>query len=106
MNEIIPDPVEAVIFVGAVRALRNRADMQRSTASASTSSAGDKYPHVALRSPEAACAETQARAWAAIARRAAIARFPNGRAAKLTAARLKAWETRRARSLDRKDGES
>jgi hypothetical protein len=47
-----------------------------------------------------------AKASRAIARRAAIARFPNGKAAKRTAARLKAWETRRARAQAKSEGEA
>jgi hypothetical protein len=57
------DPLESAIYVGAIAALRKAAVRQRGAASSGTSSAGDKYPGVEIRSPEAACAVNLAEDW-------------------------------------------
>jgi len=61
------DALEQAIIARAVGALRNAAAKQRGIADSGTSSAGDKYPNVTIRSPEAACAVNLAYDWTEIA---------------------------------------
>jgi hypothetical protein len=61
------DPLESAVYAGALVALRNAAIRQRGVADSGTSSAGEKYPGVVIRSPEGACAVNLADDWAAIA---------------------------------------
>jgi hypothetical protein len=72
---ILPDDAEAkalgeidrAVRAGAARALRTRADLQRLRAAEGSSSAGEKYPDVVVRSPEAAMAANLADAFERIA---------------------------------------
>jgi hypothetical protein len=59
--------IEAAIHDGVLRALVKRAEMQRRRATAATSAAGEQFPGVLLRSPEAALASRLAADWEAIA---------------------------------------
>ena len=57
-----PDPgaldrIELAILAGAVRALRTRAGRQREKAAGGIAAAGDHFPGVLVRSPEAAMAD-------------------------------------------------
>jgi hypothetical protein len=61
------DALEQAILARVVCALRNAAAKQRGIAANGTSSAGEKYPGVVIRSPEAACAVNLADDWTAIA---------------------------------------
>jgi hypothetical protein len=61
------DPIESAIYAGAIVALRKAAAKQSGVASSGTSFAGEKYPGVVIRSPEAACAVNLAEDWTAIA---------------------------------------
>jgi hypothetical protein len=61
------DALEQAICARVVCALRNAAIRQRGVADSRTSSAGEKYPGVVIRSPEAACADNLAADWAEIA---------------------------------------
>jgi hypothetical protein len=63
----VADDLEQAIVAGAMIALRNRALFQRKLAAEGTSSAGEKYPNVTIRSPEAVCAVNLAEDWSAIA---------------------------------------
>ena len=70
----IPDPnpgaldnIELAILAGAVRALRTRADKQRQKAAGGIAAAGDHFPGVMVRSPEAAMAANLADAFERIA---------------------------------------
>jgi hypothetical protein len=61
------DALEQAILARVVCALRNAAIRQRGVAGSGTSSAGEKYPGVVIRSPEAACALNLADDWTVIA---------------------------------------
>jgi hypothetical protein len=61
------DPLEAAVYAGAIAALRKAGAKQRGIASSGTSSAGDRFPNVTIRSPEAACAVNLAEDWNSIA---------------------------------------
>ena len=50
------DSIELAILAGAVRALRTRADNQREKAAGGIAAAGDHFPGMLVRSPEAAMA--------------------------------------------------
>jgi hypothetical protein len=66
MSDPLVDAWEA-IAAGVVMALRKRAVLQRQRAAEGTSTAGEKFPSVLLRTPEAACASMLAADWDAIA---------------------------------------
>jgi hypothetical protein len=61
------DVLEQAIRDRSVVAFRNAAARQLDIAATGTSSAGEKYPGVVIRSPEAACAVNLADDWAEIA---------------------------------------
>jgi hypothetical protein len=61
------DAQEQAILARVVCALRNAAAKQHGIAASGTSSAGEKYPGVVIRSPEAACAVNLADDWTFIA---------------------------------------
>jgi hypothetical protein len=61
------DSIELGILAGAVRALRTRADRQREKAAGGIAAAGDQFPGVTVRSPEAAMAANLADAFERIA---------------------------------------
>jgi hypothetical protein len=61
------DSVESAVVHGAITALRKRANAQRQIANEGTVAAGDKYPGVLIRSPEAACAASLAGDWDEVA---------------------------------------
>ena len=70
----VPDPnsgaldsIELAILAGAVRALRTRAGRQREKAAGGIAAAGDHFPGVMVRSPEAAMAANLAHAFERIA---------------------------------------
>jgi hypothetical protein len=50
------DALDQAVIVGAVAALRKRARLQRDFAANGTAKAGDKFPGVTIRSPEASSA--------------------------------------------------
>jgi hypothetical protein len=56
MNAAAPDPIETAMRAGAVHALRKRAAAQRQRAADGSFPAGEHFPGVAIRSPEAALA--------------------------------------------------
>jgi len=59
--------IEFAVCAGAVRALRARAAVQRRKAADGTSTAGEKYPDVIIRTGEAAVAEKLAATFERIA---------------------------------------
>jgi hypothetical protein len=59
--------IDRAIRTGAVRALRTRADKQRAKAAGGIAAAGDHFPGVMVRSPEAAMAASLADAFERIA---------------------------------------
>ena len=59
--------IELAICVGAAKALKGRAALQRQKAADGTSSAGDHFPAVLVRSPEAAVAANLADAFERLA---------------------------------------
>jgi len=59
--------IERAIRVGAVRALRTRADKQRQRAADGIASAGERFSNIVVRSPEAAMAEKLANTFERIA---------------------------------------
>ena len=61
------DGIELAIRAGAVRALRTSADRQRQKAAGGIAAAGDHFPGVMVRSPEAAMAANLADAFERIA---------------------------------------
>jgi len=61
------DLLERAISAGTISALRKAAARQRALATSRTSSAGENYPGVVIRSPEAACAINLAGDWTVIA---------------------------------------
>ena len=61
------DSIELAIRAGAVRALRTRAGKQRQRAAGGIAVAGDHFPGVRVRSPEAAMAANLANAFERIA---------------------------------------
>jgi hypothetical protein len=61
------DQLECAIVGGAIAMLRKHANVQRQIAHDGTVAAGDKYPGVLIRSPEAACAATLAADWDEVA---------------------------------------
>ena len=63
----VPDELSTSFLNGAIAALRKGAEAQRKIAIAGTSLAGEKFPGVVIRSPEAACATKLAANWDAIA---------------------------------------
>jgi hypothetical protein len=67
INASLPDQIELAICAGAARALRTRAAVQRQMAADGTSSAGDRFPTIVVRSPEAAMAANLADAFLRIA---------------------------------------
>ena len=61
------DPIEAAIVGRVIAVLRNQANAQRQIANEGMVAAGDQYPGVLIRSPEAACAAALASDWDEIA---------------------------------------
>jgi hypothetical protein len=61
------EEIEAAIVGRAIAMLRKQANVQRQIANEGTVAAGDKYPDVSIRSPEAACAAALASDWGEIA---------------------------------------
>jgi hypothetical protein len=56
MTESPNDPLERAVTVGAIAALRKRAEAQRQKAAEGSAPAGEKFPGVIIQSPEAATA--------------------------------------------------
>jgi len=57
------DGINSVIVAHEVAALRKARDAQRKIAADGTAAAGEKYPGVVIKSPEAACAAKMAELW-------------------------------------------
>jgi hypothetical protein len=63
----ILDEFNSAIVARVVAALRKAGDAQRKIAADGTAAAGEKFPGVTIRSPEAACAASMAALWDGIA---------------------------------------
>ena len=61
------DDINSAIVARVVGALRKAGEAQRQIGANGTAAAGEKYPGVTIRSPEAACAAKRAADWDAIA---------------------------------------
>jgi hypothetical protein len=66
-NPEILDEINSIIVAHVVAALRRAGDAQRKIAADGTAGAGEKFPGVTIKSPEAACASKMAAMWDGLA---------------------------------------